>query len=611
MLKAMRSTAKYIWIAIAATFVGGFLLYETSGLIGQSPVTVNSIVAEVNGEKIPYLTWENAAQRLETQQQQRGGRSLTLDEIQQIRDQAFEELVADALLQQEYARRGIRVTDEEIIAEAQSNPPAEVMQDPQLQTEGRFDIQKYRRLLSSPAARQQGALVGLEGYYRTEIPRQKLFEQLATDVYVTDDRLWTTWQDRYDSAQVSFVAFRADQVPDSSVKVTDAESESYFNAHKKEFERPGRATVSVVRIPRLITAADSAAVRDKLLALRREIVGGVKFEEVAKRESIDSVSAADGGKLPRGGKGRFVPAFEEAAYKLKVGELSQPVLTQFGYHLIRVDEHKGDTLAMRHILLKIAPSDSSLTLTDRRADSLSRIAAGQDKPQRFDSAAKLLGLPVRQAGVIEGEPLTLDGRYVPSVSAWAFGGARAGESSDLYDAEDGFYLARLDTLVPGGSPKLATVKEEVRRLVAREKKVASLLPAAQALATAAVRSSLEAEAKTRGLVVAKPAAFTRVGYVDGLGQLNEAVGAAFGLPVGAVSAPITTRDAVFVVRVDRRVNADRAAWEAQKKTQREALLQQLRQQRVRDYLDNMRKSAKVSDKRKEIQGQLRRQAAAS
>ena len=85
--------------------------------------------------------------------------------------------------------------------------------------------------------------------------------------------------------------------------------------------------LSVVEIPRVVTAADSAAVRDHAIALRNEILGGAKFEDVAKRESADSASGANGGDLGKGPKGRFVAPFESAATALKVGEISQPVLT--------------------------------------------------------------------------------------------------------------------------------------------------------------------------------------------------------------------------------------------------------------------------------------------
>jgi parvulin-like peptidyl-prolyl isomerase len=94
-----------------------------------------------------------------------------------------------------------------------------------------------------------------------------------------------------------------------------------------------------------------------------------------------------------------------------------------------------------------------------------------------------------------------------------------------------------------------------------------------------------------------------------VGQLNQVVGAAFGLPVGAVSRPIRTSDAVYVIHVDRRVPADRAAWEKQKSDQRQTLLRTLRQQRVREYLEDLRQSARITDNRAAIEAANKRAAA--
>jgi parvulin-like peptidyl-prolyl isomerase len=349
-------------------------------------------------------------------------------------------------------------------------------------------------------------------------------------------------------------------------------------------------------------------VRDRLVALRNEIVGGAKFEDVARRESVDTISGSDGGSLGRGAKGRFVAEFENAAFALAPGEVSQPVLTPFGYHLIKVDERKGDTLALRHILLRIQQSDSTATRTDRRADSLANIAAAQEEPARLDSASKVLGLPIQRAVAFEGEPLSLGGRQVPSVSAWALGGAQAGETSDLFDSEDAYYLARVDTIVEGGIPSFEDVKEAVRGRVLGAKKLDKLMADAARLASAAAGSTLEAAAQQQGITVTQTPPFTRAGFAAGLGRLNEAVGASFSLPIGQVSAPIRTEGAVFVLRVDRRVEADRAKFEAQKSAQRTQVLEALRQQRVRAFLEELRESAKIEDRRKEINTQLTRQA---
>jgi peptidyl-prolyl cis-trans isomerase D len=605
-LQAMRSSAKFVFWILAIAFIGGFLLVESSGLLNLSGVTPTTAVASVNGTDILYMDWLRRSQQLTQQEQQQSGRSLTQDEVTRIENQVFDEMVTEILLQQEYRRRGITISDAEVRDYARFAPPQWITADPSLQTEGRFDPAKYQRLLSSSQARQGGLLVALEQYYRNEVPKEKLAEQVTAGVFATDVDLWRAYQDANDSASVSFVVFRPQPTAADS-KISEADLRKYFDAHKSEFERTGRATVSVLSIPRVVTAADSAAVRARIEALRAEIAGGAKFEDVAKRESADTVSGANGGDLGKGPKGRFVPEFEKALDALKPGELSGPVLTQFGYHLIRLDSRAGDTTQARHILLRIEPSDSSHSRMDRDADQLSRIAAGSDNPAKFDEAAKALGLKPFRITVTEGEPAVYNGQYVPSVSAWAFGGAVAGEVSDLFDSDEGYFLARLDSVTPGGKT-FDAVKSDVRARLALDRAVERAVPQANDLASAARGSSLEAAAEARKLTVQKTGMVTRSGAASSLGSVGEALGAAFALPANTVSVPIRQLDGVYVLRVDAKKPADKVAFEAKKKEIRAQRLQQLKQQRLQAYYADLRKSAKIDDRRKEISARARRQS---
>ena len=606
MLQAMRASAKYIWIIIVVLFVGGFLLAQTSGLLGRAPVTSTTAVASVNGEDILATTWYQATQNLEQDETQRSNQSISLDERQRLMDQAYDQLVGDALLRQEYRRRGITVSDDEILQAARYNPPPQLMQAPDLQTDGQFDPAKYQRFLASPLAKQNGLLFQLDQYYRTEIPKEKLFDQVASDVYISDEQLWRRFQDTHDSAQVSFVQFEPERISDSAVRVSDDEVRAYYDTHKKQFERPGTAKVSIIIIPRAVSAADSAAVRAHALALRAKILGGEKFEDVARAESADSASAVNGGSLGKGPKGRFVAPFEAAAYALKTGEISQPVLTQFGYHLIKVDARKGDTLTISHILLRIQQSDSAAAKTDRRADSLARMAASTDQPAKFDLAARALQIPIIRSAVVEGNTLTVNGQYIPSVGPWAFQGAKPGETSELFDAEDGYYLARLDSLTPGGTLSLDQAKQDIRTYLLRQKKVDALMPQARNFAKVAGASSLESAAKLLNMQVVSTKPFTRVTGVPELAQAPEAVGAAFTLPLRTVSEPIRSTAEVVVERVDTRIPASRAVFEAQKATVRAQALQQIRQERVRIFLANLKAVAKIDDKRKQVEASARR-----
>lgn len=606
MLQSMRSAAKYIWWAIAILFLIGFVFYQQSGLSGAK-VTAGTQVATVNGTPIAYIDLERASQnRIRQEQEGAGGKSLTLDEQRRIEDDTFNQMVTNILLDQEYKKRGISVSDAEIQAAALSSPPQQLAQSPEFQTEGQFDFEKYRRFITSPMAKQQGILAQLEAYYRDEIPRKKLFEQIAGPVYVTDAQLWRAFQDAHDSAQVSYVAFDPASVPDSAVHISDAEIKAYYDSHQKALaDRPGRAVVSLVSIPRTITAADTATARTKADSLRAEILKGAKFEDVAKRESADSGSAVKGGSLGKVGKGQFVKPFEDAAFALKPGELSQPVLSPFGFHIIRVDEHKGDSITVHHILVRIAQSDSSAALTDRRADSLAK-AANVDKPAEFDTVARALSLKVGHVVAIESDPLTWDGRYVPGGAAWVFGGAKVGETSDLIDSDDAYYLVRLDSLQEGGKPTLQAAREDIRRELTRTKKLDALLPRAAAIVTAVHGGqTLEAAAQKAGLKVEKSPEFARTTQVPVLGQTTEAIGAAFGAPVGSVAPPVKGQNDVIVLRVDKRIEADRAAFEKQKKEQRDQMIQRVRQQRVQQYLAALHDAAKIEDDRRIVKANAR------
>ncbi len=607
MLQSMRSAAKYVWIVLIIAFVGGFLLVDSSGLLGRAPVTPSTVVASVNGEDVMYLAWESAVQNLETQESQRLGRGISLDERRQLEDRAFDELVNDILLRQEYERRGISVTDAEVIDAARVSPPPGVEENPDFQTDGQFDLAKYQRFLTSPLARQQGLLVGLEGYYRSEIPKQKLFDQIASDVWTSDARLWQLYKDRNDSAKVSFVALRPESVTSTDVSVTDAEISAYYNAHRDQYDRPARAVLSLVAVERSVTAADSAAARTNIEQLRDEIMQGADFAAVATRESDDSTSAINGGDLGRGTRGRFVAPFEEAAYALSEGEVSPPVRTQYGWHLIKVGRRRADTLDLRHILISISQSDSSSAKTDRQADRLAALASSATDPAMFDSAASELSLPISSVVATENEPLSFAGRYVPGVSAWAFSGVTVGESSDLQDSPDAYYVARLDSLRDGGVAPLDDVKDDVRQQIEREKRIATLEPIAAQLATAARGSSLEAAAGGVNRTVEQTELFTRGSLVPGLGQFNKAVGAAFGLSEGQISAPVSTDAGVFVLRLDQFVAADSADFALISQVFRMQTVQSLKSERVQQYLTGLRESASITDNRKKIQTTLRQQ----
>ncbi len=613
MLQDMRSAGKYIMWVLLAAFIGGYLLVDTSGLLGVQPVTQGTAIAKVNGTEIPYVSWLNATNGLVAEQEAQQGRSLDLDERAQLEQQAFDELVLQVLLDGEYKRRGIKVLDEEIVDAARYSPPPAIQQNPDLQTDGRFDADKWQRFLASPIARQQGTLAQLEAYYRSEIPRIKLYQQVAGEAFVSDWRLWQVYSDQTDSAAVSYVAFRPEPGADSLElsKVTDAEITAYYNQNRRRLTTATRATVAALVIPRTPTAEDTAATRDELVAIRDRILAGESFEAVAREVSDDSVSGADGGSLGSGGRGRFVAPFETALYALRPGQLSEPVLTQFGWHLVKMEARTGDSVTSRHILLRVRQAEARASATDRLADQAARMAANATDPAKLDSAAAALGIPLVTLNLIEGRRgISTNGLVLPGLTQWATtSGAAVGEVSDLLDGDDAYFVARLDSVVRGGEQPLSAVKEDIRKYLASKKAIEALLPNARQFASSAAAASFEAAASAAGLEVVRTGPFTRTQFVAGLGQLSPVVGAAHSLPVGAVSEPIVAEDGAYVIRVDERKQASRETFNGQLEQQRATFTERLQQERVRQYLAALRDAAKVEDRRAKVMGTLRQQGA--
>jgi peptidyl-prolyl cis-trans isomerase C len=135
------------------------------------------------------------------------------------------------------------------------------------------------------------------------------------------------------------------------LKVSDADLSKYYDEHRTEFDQV-RARHILIRFQgsplplklgqKELSEAEALA---KVQELRKKIVAGADFAEVATRESDDTGSGNNGGDLGTFTRGRMVPEFEQAAFSLKTGELSEPVKTQFGYHLIKVESHDTKALA--------------------------------------------------------------------------------------------------------------------------------------------------------------------------------------------------------------------------------------------------------------------------
>ena len=356
--------------------------------------------------------------------------------------------------------------------------------------------------------------------------------------------------------------------------------------------------------PRVPDARDSAAALDRAHALRAELVGGKgKFEDVAKKESADSGSGARGGDLGwiKRNQPGFDARFVAGVRSLPVGVVSQPILSSFGYHLIRIDAAKGDSVHTRHILVAITLQGKHLDAVDTRTDSLDRLAADQTDGHRLDSAAHVLALPLARAPkLVQGERLVLPEGPVPDVSVWAFD-ARTGETSPVIDGPRASYVFRLDSLDPAGVPPLAQLRARVLDAARHEKKKALAREHAEPVARELHDATdLVATARARGLRVQKEGPFTRVTAGPEFTRNPVVLGAAFALRPGERSPLIAGETGFFLLQGIARTTVDSAAWRKQRDQQRETLTRPIEQARVQQFLAALRAKATIVDRRNEI-----------
>jgi peptidyl-prolyl cis-trans isomerase D len=604
MMRTMRAIAPWIMLIVAVSFVGWMVFEVGMDVTGQSSGATASEVAVVNGRAIDLQTFYAAVRNAQEQQRLAGAPTFTtLEEQRALEDQVLEQLIQQILLNEEYMRRGITVSDEEIRQLLLNAPLPELQQVPEFQTEGQFDLEKYQRYLRSGV--DPNFALALEARYREELPRIKLLERVTEDVYLSDARLWRMFRDQNDSATANVVAIIPQTaVDEEQVEVTDDDLRRYYRDHRDEFERPAQAFMSFVATSRRPDASDSAAALTRAQAVRQEILDGTDFAAVAARESADSANRETGGDLGEVNLGAFVPPFEEAALALRPGQLSQPVLTRFGYHVIRL-ESKGDTsYHASHILIPLELYGDHLEEVDLRADSLDMLAADQDDPTALDSVAIRMDLPLAPTGrLYEGDRLQLGRFVIPDIHLWAFE-ATPGQTSQIIETDWAYYLFRLDSLLPEAAPPLEEIRDEVTRSAKRELQwEAARSLAAALLQEVADGATLGEAARRHNLTPQTVGPFTRLTPTPALRGAPEAIGAAFGMRPGEVAGPFDTQLALLLVESVGLVPADTVEFARQIGTLRQEGLPQAQQARVQVVFSSLREEAEVEDLRAEVRRQ--------
>jgi len=566
-------------IPFSLYFVPDFLADRTAAA-GASP---KEVVATVEGRDITAGQFQRRFQTQMQAYQQAYGGNINAQLLRQlgIEQQILTQIVDEQAALVEAERQGVSVSDEELAAQ--------IFSFPAFQENGRFvGEQRYEQVLRSqrpPMTKSE-----FEENLRRSMVIDKFRAALTDWMSLSDAELQNEYKTRNEKVKLQVVALTADKFRDK-VTVSDADAASYFEAHKAEYRLGERRKVKfliidqdLVRQKVTVTPAevqahytqnlqqfqtpeqvrathillktegkDEATVRKQAEDLLKQIKAGADIAELARKHSEDDASKANGGDLDYFGRGQMVPEFENSAFGMEPGEVSDLVKTQYGFHIIKtVDKKPGSTRTLDEVRSQIT-EQLQFQKAQETVQSQAKAADDEiDDPSDLDRVAKERGYAVQESGLFTREEPIPGLGAAPQVSQQAFT-LKDGEVSGVLMSPRGPVFITITGKQDPYVPKLEEVKDKVREDAIRARATElSRQRAAEIAAMLRASKSFAATAKAQGLEAKDTELIARGAALPDIGVTPEVDKIAFTLPTGSVSDPIVTGNGTVIVRVAER-----------------------------------------------------------
>jgi peptidyl-prolyl cis-trans isomerase D len=516
MLQAIKERAQG-WVAWAIVILISipFALWGIQSYLG---VGAAPVVAEVGGAKITERQLDQNVQRSRMQLRERLGAAYDPDLFgaAELRQQVLDRMIRDAVLLEASFDMGLRISDQAV--------RAAILSEPAFQRDGVFDKETYDRVL-----RLQGLTpAGYEEQLRRGLLSTQLARAVTNTAFATETEVAEVAQLLRQQRDIAYAVLpQAGFMPEAAP--SDEAIKDYYAAHPERFETPERVKLSyllldadqlsvgetdeaalraayearieefvepeqrsirhiLLTVPADSDDAEVQAIKDRIVALKAEIDAGASFAEVAAAQSDDPGSAAQGGDLGLVGRGVMDPAFEQAAFALEPGMLSDPVRSRFGYHLIEVTSVEGGVArpfeAVRDELASELGGSEAEAAYFELAEQLANLT--YESPDSLIPAAEALGLELRTSDWIDasgGEGVLGQPRVV--AAAFSEDVLVNGNNSELIEADAERMQAivlRVDEHAPASVQPLDAVRGEIIDVLQAEEATRAAAAEAEALA---------------------------------------------------------------------------------------------------------------------------------
>ncbi|TZF95274.1 peptidylprolyl isomerase [Chryseobacterium panacisoli] len=313
---------------------------------------------------------------------------------------------------------------------------------------------KYRQLLSQ-FPDEKTLLAAYK--FRNAYEMKNAIEKIDTDQY-------------YGQAKYQRVTEKADVTPN---EVTD-----FYNMYKSQLPQvKDEVTLAQIMIYPTLTEAHKQELINRLKKIKQDILGGETFESQARIYSEDEGSAANGGLYKNINKGQMVKPFEAAALNLQENDISDPIESEFGFHIIQLLKRSGKVYDARHILLKGVPTDDELKTAKAKLDSIRGLIV--DGKMTFKDAAFKFSDDKRtkfNAGIIPGADGSdkIERESIPGTISYELAGLNKGDITTAFEDEENkrkeIKIIKVEDVIPSHQITLETDFSRIKQMALNKKK---------------------------------------------------------------------------------------------------------------------------------------------
>ena len=552
----------------------------------------------VNDEEIPYKQFSRALEAELESFKQKNDKEPQGYQRQQIEDRVWNSFIEDILKRQQIEKLEINVTNDEISYFIFTNPhPIFRMDQNFWDDNNEFDAAKFHAALNSPGNDQFWEYK--EQYLRLYVlPYEKLNYEIMSTVRVTNEELSEEYERKNRKVKISYVLFEPDKydVPDD--QISDEEIKAYYEEHLDDFNEEEKRKICFILFSTSPSAKDSLNNRALAQSLLDSAKSKADFAELAEIYSDDLGSAAKGGNLGFFGKGAMVKPFEEAAFLANVGDVVGPVKSNFGLHIIKIEDKKiengEEQVKASHILLKFKASRETQETARDNADYFLELAKNEGFAQAAD--AEKLEVDTTDFFTNSGFIPKLGMQKRIALSAFE---QEAGKISRVYFIENkGYVICQIVQIKKEGTKPLDEVRSVILNKVRREKQMKMAGETTRTFREKInLPEDLERVASEDSIEIKETDFFALEENIRGIGRDAKFNGTAFALDEKEISGPIEGSRGYYVIRVEEKQPFDKKAYEAQKSSLKNQLLENERRSMYTEWLSSLKEQADIKDYR--------------